>query len=50
LGHLPDSEISSIPAATTGGTTYTLTFTAQDSATPTLQTATKQLDLTIAQP
>ena len=43
-------QISGIPSATTGGITYPLTFTAQDSAAPTPQTAIKQLDLTITQP
>jgi len=39
-------EITGIPAVTTQGT-RTLTFTVQDSSTPTRQTANKQLDLTI---
>jgi len=39
-------EISGTPALTTQGT-RTLTFTVQDSSTPTRQTANKQLDLTI---
>ena len=39
-------EITGIPALTTQGT-RTLTFTVQDSSTPTRQTANKQLDLTI---
>jgi len=39
-------EIAGIPALTTEGT-RTLTFTVQDSSTPTPQTANKQLDLTI---
>jgi hypothetical protein len=42
-------EISGIPAGTTQGT-HSLTFTAQDSASPTPQIATRQLDLTIAPP
>jgi len=39
-------QISGTPAAGTAGT-YTLTFTVQDSSTPTPQTASKSLELTI---
>jgi hypothetical protein len=40
-------EISGTPAATTSRGTHALTFTAQDSATPTPQVVPKQLTLTI---
>ena len=44
-------EISGIPGPATGtGTPQTFTFTVQDSSTPTPQTASQPLDLTIDPP